>query len=75
MGLGKKGNNLLQADKGLFVKTEPENANAATHQTHQIRKHFMISQALDDKLREAAYTQRRKEVDIIREALEKYFAG
>jgi hypothetical protein len=75
MGLGEKGNKRLPADKnGLFVKTveaEPEHKEAAASQ--QFRKYTTISYELNEKLREAAFTQRRKEVDIIREALEKYF--
>ena len=39
------------------------------------RKMYNISRSLSERLRKYAFDERRKEVDIVREALDKYFAA
>jgi hypothetical protein len=85
-GLGQRGQDKINipANK-LFSKTDNAgNGNSSiTHNgksvapdqpEHQVRKQYMLAFDLAEKLREQAFRERRKEVDIVREALAEYYA-
>lgn len=75
-GLGKRGQEKISAPPvdELFRKTDnAQNSNCVKTEIHQpVRKQYVFSFELAEKLRELAFKERRKEVDIVREALEKY---
>ena len=75
MGLGDRGKNQVKkgSPSGLFTRTEP---NATEIQDlpekNDQRKMYNISRSLSERLRKYAFDERRKEVDIVREALDEY---
>ena len=72
-GLGKRGKDKVTTE-ALFQKTEkPETHESKTVENHKpVKKSFEFSFELAEKLRERAFRERRKEVDIVREALDLY---
>lgn len=84
-GLGKRGQDKVNATPvdELFRKTDNTlshtNTNTQSKQTDSaekqepIRKQYVLAYELSEKLRLLAFQERRKEVDIVREALEEYF--
>ncbi|MDE7064402.1 MAG: hypothetical protein K2O70_02890 [Desulfovibrionaceae bacterium] len=73
-GLGKRGKDKVATTDALFQKTEkPEPHKSETMESHKpVKKSFEFSFELAEKLRERAFRERRKEVDIVREALALY---
>ena len=83
MGLGDRGKNQVKkgSPSGLFARTEPGTTEIQTSSNTQIqnpintgiheqRKMYNISRSLSERLRKYAFDERRKEVDIVREALD-----
>lgn len=78
-GLGQRGQKIISAPPmdELFRRTDnTENSKCVKTEIQQsVRKQYVFSFELAEKLRELAFKERRKEVDIVREALEKYIEG
>ena len=74
-GLGNRGKGKIESANALFQKTENmENQNAGDMENHPpVKKSFAFSFELAEALREHAFRTRRKEVDIVRDALDMYF--
>lgn len=74
-GLGKRGQDKVGGANELFRKTEHmESAkDINTENPNPVKKSFVLSFELAERLREYAFRLRRKEVDIVREALDDYF--
>ena len=82
MGLGDRGKNQVKkgSPSGLFARTEPSITEIQASSNTQIqeplpekndqRKMYNISRSLSERLRKYAFDERRKEVDIVREALD-----
>ena len=85
MGLGDRGKNQVKkgSPSGLFARTEPGITEIQTSSNTQIQnsintgiqeplpeKMTNISRSLSERLRKYAFDERRKEVDIVREALD-----
>ena len=71
-GLGERGRK--RAEKTLFSKTEEpgkpgEETSSEQAKAKTVSKTFHFSQEMADQLRVYAFENRRKEVDIVREAL------
>ena len=81
MALGDKGKKLAQNSmSNLFAKTEKTGQAEVGEQTTgaeqpSVRKQFLFPHDLNEQLRLYAYTQRCKEVDVVRDALEQYLAA
>ena len=84
MGLGDRGKNQVKkgSPSGLFTRTEPNATEIQNTINTEIqeslpekndqRKMYNISRSLSERLRKYAFDERRKEVDIVREALDEY---
>ena len=76
MGLGDRGRNQVKkgSPTGLFTKTEPNatEIQESLPEKNDQRKMYNISRSLSERLRKYAFDERRKEVDIVREALDEY---
>ena len=84
MGLGDRGKNQVKkgSPSGLFTRTEPNATKIQNTINTEIqeslpekndqRKMYNISRSLSERLRKYAFDERRKEVDIVREALDEY---
>ena len=62
--------------KAAFTqKSKNTSVHAESTQAQQppVRKQFVLSWELSEKLREYCFRERRKEVDVVREALAEYF--
>ena len=85
MGLGDRGKNQVKkgSPSGLFARTEPSVTGIHTSsntinteiqeslpEKNDQRKMYNISRSLSERLRKYAFDERRKEVDIVREALD-----
>lgn len=78
-GLGSRGQDKVSANE-LFRKTDnTENSkddltqSSKNTETHEpVRKQYVFAYELSEKLRELAFRERRKEVDIVRDALAEY---
>lgn len=72
-GLGNRGKGKVGTD-AVFRKTEkPENQNTKNEEEREpVKKSFVFSYDLSEALREHAFKTRRKEVDIVRDALALY---
>ena len=82
MGLGDRGKNQVKkgSPSGLFARTEPHVTGIQTSSNTGIqeflpekndqRKMYNISRSLSERLRKYAFDERRKEVEIVREALD-----
>ena len=82
MGLGDRGKNQVKkgSPSGLFARTEPSVTEIQTTintgiqeslpEKNDQRKMYNISRSLSERLRKYAFDERRKEVDIVREALD-----
>ena len=81
MGLGDRGKNQVKkgSPSGLFTRTEPNATKIQNTINTEIqdlpekndqRKMYNISRSLSERLRKYAFDERRKEVDIVREALD-----
>ena len=78
MGLGDRGKNQVKkgSPSGLFARTEPgiteiqASSNTQIPEKNDQRKMYNISRSLSERLRKYAFDERRKEVDIVREALD-----
>ena len=82
MGLGDRGKNQVMkgSPSGLFARTEPSGTEIQTTintgiqeslpEKNDQRKMYNISRSLSERLRKYAFDERRKEVDIVREALD-----
>ena len=70
-GLGARGDKKISnSADALFRQTEnAETHNADKKQNLFVRRQYMLSYELSEKLREQCFRERRKEVDIVREAL------
>jgi len=80
-GLGTRGEaKISNSADTLFRQTEnAEIRNADKEQNSDcshllVRRQYMLSYELSEKLREQCFRERRKEVDIVREALTEYYA-
>ena len=84
-GLGQRGQDKVSKSANeLFRKTDNIGIHTDTN-THlqddtslsqpSVRKQYVLSFELSEKLRKCAFEERRKEVDIVREALEAYLSG
>ena len=76
MGLGDRGKNQVKkgSPSGLFTRTEPDvtEIQESLPEKNDQRKMYNISRSLSERLRKYAFDERRKEVDIVREALDEY---
>lgn len=84
MGLGDRGKNQVKkgSPSGLFTRTEPNATKIQNTINTEIqeslpekndqRKMYNLSRSLSERLRKYAFDERRKEVDIVREALDEY---
>ena len=76
MGLGDRGKNQVKkgSPSGLFTRTEPNatEIQESLPEKNDQRKMYNISRSLSERLRKYAFDERRKEVDIVREALDEY---
>ena len=82
MGLGDRGKNQVKkgSPSGLFARTEPgiteiqnpinTGIQEPLPEKNDQRKMYNISRSLSERLRKYAFDERRKEVDIVREALD-----
>ena len=74
MGLGDRGKNQVKkgSPSGLFTKTEADvtEIQDSLPEKNDQRKMYNISRSLSERLRKYAFDERRKEVDIVREALD-----
>ena len=74
MGLGDRGKNQVKkgSPSGLFARTEPRitEIQESLPEKNDQRKMYNISRSLSERLRKYAFDERRKEVDIVREALD-----
>ena len=82
MGLGDRGKNQVKkgSPSGLFTRTEPNATKIQNTINTEIqeslpekndqRKMYNLSRSLSERLRKYAFDERRKEVDIVREALD-----
>ena len=74
MGLGDRGKNQVKkgSPSGLFARTEPSvtEIQEPLPEKNDQRKMYNISRSLSERLRKYAFDERRKEVDIVREALD-----
>lgn len=82
MGLGDRGKNQVKkgSPSALFARTEPDVTGIQTSSNTEIqeslsekndqRKMYNISRSLSERLRKYAFDERRKEVEIVREALD-----
>ena len=74
MGLGDRGKNQVKkgSPSGLFARTEPgiTEIQEPLPEKNDQRKMYNISRSLSERLRKYAFDERRKEVDIVREALD-----
>ena len=74
MGLGDRGKNQVKkgSPSGLFARTEPgiTEIQELLPEKNDQRKMYNISRSLSERLRKYAFDERRKEVDIVREALD-----
>lgn len=68
-GLGTRG--AAKAVNTLFNKTEKQESNNSVEsgKARMVPKTFQLPEDLADKLRTYAFESRRKEVDVVREAL------
>ena len=82
MGLRDRGKNQVKkgSPSGLFARTEPgiteiqnpikTGIQEPLPEKNDQRKMYNISRSLSERLRKYAFDERRKEVDIVREALD-----
>lgn len=76
-GLGERGKKKIPSAESLFKKTAapcPEAGEPAGEESPPVKKNFAFSFEMAEKLRRFAFVMRRKEVDIVRDALAEYFA-
>lgn len=73
-GLGSRGQAKAATTNALFSKTEKQENNNAVkmEKTKMVPKTFQLPEDLADALRTYAFETRRKEVDVVREALYNY---
>lgn len=82
-GLGKRGQEkVANGANELFTQTEkpenqkngnPENNKADSSKPRLVKKSFVFSFELAEELRKYCFENRKKEVDVVREALDSHF--